>query len=310
MKKILILLWCSVTTAWSADPQLTAELSSRNAFLGDAVTLLVRISHDENWLVEQKEFAAELGDATVLSHQWQILEKQEGSNLSTVELRLKLAWYRLGEFKLPPFEITLLGEDVKKLLETPELTIEIVTMLAEEDKDLAPAKDQVDLEVPLLWPWILGAVLLLLVVAGLIYHHFFRTKGKDSKPPPPPKPPYEEAILALNTLTSGSLLKEGRVKEFHVAITLIIRHYYGRLFGINSEEMTSFELEEWLENESHRLPGELFYLNRAFQEQCDRVKYAKHDPVEAENKETTNRAYQVVEKLKAEAQEARHVATS
>lgn len=283
-------------SAWATEPSVTAELATRNAFLGDAVALDIRITHDPSYTVVKDSLGGSLGDATVLEQVWTPAGTGE-KPLDYTQLTLKLAWYRLGEAKVPPLEIRLESSgQLPQLVETPELAIDIVNMLTEEDQAAAPPKGQVALNVPSLWPMIAGGLLLFaIIVAGIVWY-LKRPKPEVVVPPPPPEPPYTEAIEALRA--SSNLLKEGKVKEFYVTVNLIVRHYYARLFFINAEEMTSFELEEWMEDNAQKLPGELFYLNRAFQEPCDRVKFAKHDPVEAENKETTNRAYQIVEMLK------------
>jgi len=280
----------------AGEPSLTAELATRNAFLGDPVELNVRIQHDPTYQVLTPQPGKTLGDATVLG--LELVPAGTGAEKrSHTLLRLKLAWYRLGAFKVPPLNIQLEGSGLAPItLSTPELNIEIVNMLTEEDQAAAPPKEQVALPIPSLLPVVLGGLVLLALIVGGIMLWLRRDKVQAPPPPKPPKPPYDEAIEALRNC--GSHLKEGHVKEFYVAVNLIVRRYYARLFHVHAEEMTSFEVEAWLEDHAARLPGELFYLNRAFQEPCDRVKFAKHDPVEAENKETLNRAYQIVELLK------------
>ncbi len=283
----------------AGDLQITAELATRTAQIGDAVPLTVRITHDPADPVIQESLPEQLDKATVLDQKWTPagLDPKQGPNFT--EMIVTLAWYEHGEFKVPPIAVKLQSGAE---LETPQLSIEIIKLLDDDDKEVAPLKGQLGLSwTQLLIIGIAALVLLLLLIGGLIYWLFGRKKP-EVKVVVPPKPPYEEAIDALNALNAGSLLKEGRVKEYHVAINLIIRRYYGRLFQIGAEEMTSFEMEHWFEDHCQRLPGELIPLNRAFQDQCDRVKFAKHDPVEAENKETTNRAYQIVAALRPMAQ--------
>lgn len=296
--QLLTLVLLFAASALAGDLKVTAELATRTAQIGDAVSLTVRITHDPADPVVQETLPEQLDQATVLDQQWTPATTEEKGPKHT-EMVVKLAWYNHGEFKVPPIKVKLQsGAEI----DTPQLSLEIIKLLDEDDKEVAPLKGQLGLSwAQLLLIGAAALLLLLLLIGGLIYW-LARRKKPEAKVVVPPKPPYDEAIDALNALNAGSLLKEGRVKEFHVAINLIIRRYYGRLFSIGAEEMTSLELETWFDNHGNRLPGDLIALNHGFQEQCDRVKFAKHDPVEAENKETINRAYQIVAALKPMAQ--------
>jgi hypothetical protein len=297
MLGMVIALWAMALSA--ADPELSAELSAREVFLGDPVDLIVRIETEEpGWRVEPIELPENLDDATVLVSNWVEEPGDAEIRVSRWILKAQLAWYRLGSFELSPLKIKAVHDDGREIsLATPTFAIEIIAMLDEQDQRLAPSKGQVELSIPSLWPYLVAALLVLATLVWIIIA--LRPKrGKEGKAPPKPlKPPYEEALERLHALTAGPLLKEGRVKEFHVEINAVIRRYYARLFHIHAEEMTSFEVEDWMAEQPH-LPEQLHDLNRTFQDHCDRVKFAKHDPVEAENQETVNRAYQIVELLK------------
>ncbi len=307
--KILSGIWILLSLAVLAeDPQITTELANREAFLGDAVPFSIKITHEEGWQFEPVVLSDPLGDASILSQTWSEPARLETTDLYVAEMKAKLAWYRFGEFKTPAITIKAKAPDgSEQTFTTPELSIEIMNMLPEEDQELAPGKDQVAMQVPPLWPFILAGVLLLALIIGIVaYFLIFRKKDAPEKVVPL-VPPYREAIDRLRELTHGSLLKEGQFKAFHVAINQIIRHYYHRLYHINAEEMTSFEVEDWIMSQKH-LPEGFLDLNRDFQDLCDRVKYAKHDPLEAENKQVVNQAYQLVELLKPQEEEVGNVA--
>ena len=314
MKHLTVLLFLAnlvVPAAQPVEPRASAELAGRTAFLGDAVALTLQLTYHRDQILEPMELPEELGKATVLTQVWSEPQIVAETDLVRRELNATLAWYQLGEQKLPPIEIRWEGPDGSfQEVTTPELTIEILAMLSEEDSDLAPGKGQVDMQVMPLWPWIAGAVILLAgVLAAVLWWLSRRTQKETQEYVEPVLPPYDEAMQSLETLTHGSLLKEGKYKEFHVEINQIIRHYYARLFPIHAEEMTSMEVEDWISAHDF-LPEGLYHLNREFQVLCDRVKFAKHDPLESENKESVNRAYQIVALLKPEpVEEVADVAT-
>ena len=306
---LLGLLFLATLETRDLEPKVSAELSLREAFLGDAVPVSIRIVYDDQWTFAAFELPESLGEARVLEQRQEGPNRPEGQSLNTLVLHARVAWYQLGEASLPPVELTGTRADgTTQTFKTPELKIEIVKLLQEDDQELSPDKGQVAMAIPPLWPWITAGVILLILVIALIWYFRSRLQKPEAEKVVPALPPYDEALERLNELTHGSFLKEGRVKDFYVEINLIIRHYYARLYNINAEEMTGFELEEWIADTYH-LPGQLADLNRMFQEQCDRVKFAEYDPVEAENKEAVNWAYQIVELLKPQIrEEGSHVA--
>lgn len=303
----IILLYASLAAA-ELEPRVAAELGNRSAYLGDPVDLVIRVQFDDRWRFETLPLAEKLGEATVLQQEWMRPEKEEGASLNQWELRVQIAWYRLGEKSVPPIELTGTRTDgTRQTFTTPELYLEIVKMLDDEDEKIAPAKAQVDMNPPPIWPFMAGGLLLLALVVALIVYFLAKRKKAPAEKLAPLLPPDEEALARLHELTHGGLLKQGRVKEFYVSINLIIRHYYGRLWNIQAEEMTSLETEAWLD-EKVGLPAEFSLVNRSFQELCDRVKFAKHDPMESENKEAVNGAYQIISLLKPRPREDDHVA--
>ena len=289
--------------SWATDPEISAVLEPEKAHVGDPIKLTIQIRHDGSWTFPKNALKEELDEARVLKSEWVVPEvpENQGDAERYLEIHAEVAWYELGEKVLPEIELVAqeAGEALPRTFLTPELKVDIVALLEEGDEEVAPAKGQLDMEIPPIW-LILTAVAILLLAALAVFLVWLSRRPRKEVviPPKPALPPYEEALRALEELTSGTLLKEGRVKEFYVVINHIVRHYYSRLFDIHAEEMTSYEMETWFADHPHLVSEEVAQWNTVFQELCDRVKFAKYDPVEAENQENVNRAYQIVEKLK------------
>lgn len=311
MKHVIWLCLPMALFAFAIEPQITTEVSDREGLLGDPIEFKVRITYEDGWTFDQKNLDQTFGEATVLNQAWTGPTVDKDLKLNTVTFTANLAFYKLGEYTIPKMTLTAQRADgTTETFNTAELGVKIVPLLAEDDERMAPSKGQMGMVLPALWPFLVGAVVLLALLLWLVIY-LIRRRGRQPLAAPviPPKPAYEEAIERLHELTYSSLLKEGRYKEFYVQVSLIIRHYYGRLFQIPAEEMTSFELEEWFLDASG-LPEGFIDANRGFTERCDWVKYAKHDPVEAENQAVVNSAYQIVELLKPKTGEDAHVAVS
>lgn len=298
MKYLWMFMVASLLWLRAAEPSLTTELDRGEAYLGDAVELRIGIRHDQGWTFEQTALPDTLGDAKVLDFQWVEPAGAAGGETSVLELRARLAFYKLGPQEVPPITIQALGSDGSfREFQSDPLNIEILSMLEDNETELAEGKDQIGMKEPPLWLYILILVVVITAIVFLVIAKLTPKRQAPAVKSEPLLPPYEEAQANLAALTNGSLLKEGRVKDFYVALNHIVRRYYARLYNIQAEEMTSFEMEDWIRFSDHT-PTELLVLNREFQELCDRVKFAKYDPMESETKDLVNGAYQIVELLK------------
>lgn len=284
----------SVSTL-ATQPLITAELEKREAWLGDTVDMQVRVHFDDNWSFELTNLGDALGEATVISQDWKDAFEDADTQLNVLQLDVELAWYSLGEHVLPPIEVRGTSVDGQtKTLKTPELTINVTKMLDESDQSLAPPKGQVELPLPRLWPWVVGAVVLVALVGISIYWYLRSRKGDKARPMVAALAPYEEAISRLRDLTMSSLLKEGKFKQFYVEVNTVVRHYYARLFAIPAEEMTTYEIDHWIRE---RHDQGFTRINRQFHELCDMVKYARYEPAESEHNAVVNWAHEIVETL-------------
>lgn len=297
---VSVILFCCMSTALIAQdnaPSFVVELDPEKAYLGDPVTYLVTFNAQPGWKLSSEPLSDKFGEATVLSQEW--LEVQETAEAAAQQqFRAKFAFYELGDKEIGKYVFKAVGPEGQEIeLFAPAMPITIEALLEESDQELALNKGQVGMKVPFFWLMLIG--ILIGVILLVLFAFYLRAKLNKPKPKMviPPKPPFEEALDRLAKLTGGSLLKEGRVKEFYVEIHLIIRHYFHRLYGIPAEEMTRFEFEDWMQDHSS-LPGETRTLCLAFGDLCDRVKFAKYDPVESETKDLVNHAYQIVEQLK------------
>ncbi|MCB1049424.1 MAG: hypothetical protein KDC71_02410 [Acidobacteria bacterium] len=299
----LLLAWLVVADGGNAvKPVITAEFANRTAFIGDAVPLTVRIYFSKGWAFDQTTIEAEQGKGQVLNQNWLPVATDPETGLQVQTLNLSVAWYELGQHSFPSLSFHGMGPDGNEVdLKTPELTMEIVPIREEGDVGLAPPKDQIDLTLPLPWLWITLGVLGVLALLGLIWVMRRPRALKVAEKTKPQLPPLDEAEQALRDLLASSLLKEGKTKQFYVEINDIIRHFFARTFRIPAEEMTSFELESFFQ-ENH--PA-LVDINNQFQGLCDLVKYARYKPGESENSVIVNHAHQILDVFRPK--EAAHV---
>lgn len=294
-----MMLLCALWTLFAGDagptrPIVTAELSTRRAFIGDAVAVKVRLFHAQGWTFQRSEMPATIGKAHLLATNWlaPVLDAETG--LMVEELNLQVAWYELGEMKLPAMEFLFLSDQREELpLATPELNLELVSLREEGDEQSAPLKDQLDARMGLPLAWYFAAALVVALLIFLLFR-LRRRKPVATNILEPRLPPYEEACQALRSLISGGLLKEGKTKQFYVEINEIVRRLYARALDIPAEEMTTFELEEFFTTHHPAWAA----TAHSFQQRCDMVKFARYRPSEAENSELVNMAHLILEQFR------------
>ena len=142
---------------------------------------------------------------------------------------------------------------------------------------------------------LLGVALLL----GVLYYLYRRKKaGKGLLPKKvePALPPHAVALAELYALKGSSLLPEGRIKEYYVQVSEIIRRYIEGRYFIVALELTTFELIEKLRRAD--VETEIVQIIHDFLDRCDLVKFAKHAPNESESVEVWERAFDIVERTK------------
>lgn len=192
---------------------------------------------------------------------------------------LRVALFRPGDHTL---------ETIPFVLDTPEgsrplrlvpyrITVESVLSDSAGASDLRDIHDRV--EVPRRWRWdrvaLAAAALLALVGVGLWWWR--RPRGGAVIPAEPRLSPEQEAYLALRELEEAALPERGHTKEHYARLSLLLRIYGERRFGLPLAESTTDEMRALFE----RHPDAAGALADAVLDLCTRsdlVKFARQDP--------------------------------
>ncbi len=100
----------------------------------------------------------------------------------------------------------------------------------------------------------------------------------------------------LAAIKESSILEEGKVEEFYIQISEVIRRYVEGRYFIIAMELTTFELIEDLKRSG--ILDEDIQLFNEFLSTCDLVKFAKYKPTNAKNSATLDKAVEIVERTK------------
>lgn len=212
--------------------------------------------------------------------------------------RLRLAFFQPGDQDVSALPFTLAGRDGDRPLRLRPYRVSVESVLPDSvGKDsLRAIKGPVGAPVrldPLRTA--LGVALLLLAGAAvLLVRRRMRRLPERVVPVEPDVPPETAALRALRVLDEEALPERGLVKEHFARLSLILRDYLERRFGLPAVESTTLEIDRSLERSP--LGTEQRGAILEILDQADLVKFAKLDPGTEAARIALDRARRWVEK--------------
>lgn len=272
------------------------EVDTTVVHLGDPVSVRLTVAHPPGWAVQWPDSL----DATpfeVLSY----------DVTTPTEARLVLASFELGDLEVPSLRIPLAGPDgAADTLVTDPFSIGVVSVGLDESGDIREIKGP--LSIARSWWGVVLWLALAAVAAGGGVYAWRRRRSQPNiappgPPPPPPRPHHEVALEALAALESSRLLEQGRVKEYHVRVSEIVRAYVEGQLEVPALEMTTGEVVDGLRRAA--LGAALCDNFRSFLERCDLVKFAKLRPVGDDSRASLALARDLVKRTSGSGRPAR-----
>jgi hypothetical protein len=281
-------------------PVTLVELLDRtNAQVGQRLTLTITATTEPGVDVQMPAIGETLGPFAVRTTQTPLDLPAEG-------LRLWMHSYTLetfdsGELEIPALTVTFTDQrdddPIEGELTTEPIVVNVESLMASNDLTAAiDVKDAVPVPLARSGKWWTTAVIvalvavLALVVLVIILVRLLRNRGLAVKPEPPA---HVWALAALDQLEAQGLVEAGRIHEFYVGLTNIVREYIERRFAVHAPERTT---DEFL-REAQRHPvlgGDHRDALRSFLRSADLVKFAKYRPGPAEIAESSAAARRFV----------------
>ena len=162
------------------------------------------------------------------------------------------------------------------------------TNRAAADEGLRDIRGPVPLPPELLWLWIVVGALLGGLVAMLIWNKWFR--HAPPAPAAPPVPPHQRAKHRL----ADALALLAQPKPFCIAVSDALRAYLEERFDFRAPERTTEEFLLDLQNTARLNDAQKTFLSE-FLTRCDLVKFARHEPSEAELRSLHSAALGLIE---------------
>jgi hypothetical protein len=260
-----------------AQSRLRTDVDTMVVTVGDRITMTVSVDHAVSAQVRLPDSLA-LGPFEMLGAQALPIATTEDGARST--WTLTLIAFELGELEIPPVPVEVVSPDGSvERLETDRYGIEVVSVGVDEAGDIRDIRGPLGIPVGV-WAmlmWMLAPLLLAALLYVLVRR--LRPRGQEVGRPALSdlrRPAHEVALEALAALESSSLLEDGKVKEYHIAASDILRTYVEDRFRVEALEMTTREVLAGLSNTGVDASFRVGLCT--FLEACDLVKFAKVRP--------------------------------
>lgn len=275
--QLVVVLICFISGNLYGQMAVITAMDSASYWVGDPI--LIRLRIDDN----KKEIKSVKTDTSVKANEAiEILDYGKWNKDSLDDIwrtSLTAAVYDSGRFTLPEFRLLIEKDSSTDTLYAIPAEVSVSTLPVTDTTAIAPIKNIV--RTPSSWrdylPWMIGAAAFLVVLLLALY--FIRKRGKL----PPEKPllmtpvaAYELALTQLNRLKEIKPWEKGKIMEYQVELTQIIRQYMTNRYDIRALELSS---DETLRAAKRKIPSAetLSYLSNLLNV-ADYVKFAKAVP--------------------------------
>ncbi len=280
--------------------------------IGDRIQIDLHVTMPSDWRMEIPKLGSRAGDFFILDFypgfaaaETSKLQKQSETSpipddgLRRHRARIIVAVYKTGTFEFPSIPIILKTSEGREIaLSSPPVTIDIQSVLAEDDQNLLDLKKQV--EIPGTTGWALWLALALAAcILGLVGRHLWRKRRISglALASIPIRDPLDVAEEDLQALLARGHPDRIHAKQFYVLLSEIVKRILESGYGIQTEEKTTLEIMEGLRN-NPLLESATLARIESFFVQCDMVKFAKYIPSDTEHQNAANDAMQILTKAK------------
>ena len=257
------------------------EADKKEITIAQRVNLSISVDIEEDYEVELPAFGDKLEQFGIVDYH-NTQPELKGNNRKLIKRTYILEPFLSGDYTITPMKILFFKKDEKEtgkhFIETPEITIKVISLLPEDMKDLKLH----DILPPLPYPrsymiWIYGSVgifLIVILAGGYIY---YRRRLSNRVTTETRLKAHEIAYNELRELVDENLIDSGDIKQFYLRLSAIVRRYIENRFGLRAPEQTTEEFLTGLEN-ADEFPSEYKPLLRDFLRHCDLVKFARFEP--------------------------------
>jgi len=260
----------------------SARLDSSGAFIGDQLTLHLRVEKSAGATVSFPHYADTLTGKIEIIRKSGIATTTEPDGKLVLSQDLLITVFDTGLVQIPPQPFPIQSGSFKDTLHTQPIALQIRSLPLDTTVRDIKANMRTPVNAQEVFPYFLGLLALALLVIVIIF--FVRKiSRKDTKAPEivPSEPAEVIALRQLQQLKVEKPWVQKPVKTYYINLTDILRHYIERRYHIMALEQTTDEILKDLKkagSESDSLEKLASILKLA-----DLVKFAKLIPDEVEN---------------------------
>ena len=263
--------------------------------VGDRVTMTLDVTYPSGFQVVLPRLPREWGALEVLDQsKTSVVDNEDGTE--TISQVIEVTAFAPGEFLTPGLEISVRepagGFSVKT---APPVSLNVASVLAEGDKELRDIRPQAGLDVPPVWPWVLGAVAAIALLGIAIVLFLQRRREQIAAPVVDLRTAYEIAMDELARIVELDLPAQSRFKEHYTLVTDVLRTYIEAEYRIPAMDRTTTELRAALRIAPIDVPSTREVI--AFLSDCDLVKFTEllpDVPAAVEATEDTHRLVKMI----------------
>ena len=243
--------------------------------IGDEITIKIQAEYPESLKLTPP--SGEFADSAFTLKAGPKIESQSRNNKKYDTFTFTLMPFETGEFQTPAFEFYWFDSAGKShSIIAPQRPVYVKSLLP-ADTSGVDIKDIIGPKAlpTRWWPYVLAGFILIAIAAAW-YFLFRRKLQKMEIPSAPPEPPFDRAVRELALLKEKDLLGKGKIKQFYIELSDILRRYIEGRYEIAAVEATTYELKRVLRHPE--LPSEKTQEILTFLGRADLVKFAKFTP--------------------------------
>jgi len=293
---LIFLAVCNVAAA-ADDPKVTSAIDRSSVKIGDHITYTITVTGGKDTEVELPKFEGSVGNLQIRDSDY---KEKKSFGKKTITQRLILASYEPGRYTIPRFTVKykMPGEENWHEAQTSEAAVEVKSVLA----DAKGVLDIRDIKGPVEMRGASPGILILLgalAVSALLVWGVVSFIHKRNTAKEPPKSPHVIAYEALDALLKKDLIRQGKIKEYYIALSDIVRHYLENRFNLRAPEMTTEEFLIKARDNKDLSDGPKILL-KDFMSHCDLVKFARYGPTGEEIDQSNASARRLIDQTKQE----------
>ncbi len=285
--------------------ELNSKVDRSKITIGDLITYSIIIKRDKDVEIILPSLGANLGQFEI--RDYKIYDKRKEDNKIIEQVDYIISTFDIGEYEIPSVEIKykIKGSKEEGILKTDKIVITVESVKPSEAGDIREIKPPV--EIPYNWKpliyWALIVLGLIIIAIAVVYIVKRRKRIKEIMPQfiEAIIPPHELAYQRLKKLEESELLVDGKVKQYYIEISEIIRKYIEGRYSIIAMELTTTDLIIRMNGDG--ISPDHIAMFEEFLNKCDLVKFAKYIPTDVENNDIMKLALDIIDKTKMEVKE-------